>query len=52
LASLNFARLGSAQPGWACLDPGGLIQLGSGRNCSKKLFKETIRENCPGATKL
>ncbi len=49
-ASLNIARLGSA--GSACLDPGGLTQLGLGRNWSKRLFKETIRENCPGTTEL
>ena len=44
-ASLNFARLGSAQPGSACLDPGGLTQLGLGRNCSKKLFEEAIQRS-------
>jgi hypothetical protein len=51
-ASLNFARLGSAQPGPASLDPRGLTQLGLCRNCSKKLLKKTIRENCLGATEL
>jgi hypothetical protein len=29
-----------------------LTQLGLGQNCSKKLFKETIRENCPGTTEF
>ena len=44
LALLGSIRLRSVLLSSACLDPGGLTQLGLGRNCSKKLFKETIRE--------
>ena len=51
-ASLSSARLGSARLGSACVDPGGLTQLGLGRHCSKKLFQETVRENCLGANEL